>query len=55
MLALLAGGSTNREIAATLSVTIATVKSHLVHVYAKLEVRNRQEALSRAVGLGLLA
>jgi ATP/maltotriose-dependent transcriptional regulator MalT len=26
-----------------------------VHVYAKLEVRNRQEALSRAVGLGLLA
>ena len=55
VLALLAGGSTNREIAATLSVTIATVKSHLVHVYAKLEVRNRQEALSRAVGLGLLA
>jgi DNA-binding NarL/FixJ family response regulator len=55
VLALLAGGSTNREIASTLSVTIATVKSHLVHVYAKLEVRNRQEALSRAVGLGLLA
>jgi len=55
VLALLAGGATNREIASTLSVTIATVKSHLVHVYAKLEVRNRQEALSRAVGLGLLA
>jgi DNA-binding NarL/FixJ family response regulator len=54
VLALLAGGATNREIASTLSVTIATVKSHLVHVYAKLEVRNRQEALSRAVGLGLL-
>jgi DNA-binding NarL/FixJ family response regulator len=55
VLALLAGGATNREIAATLSVTLATVKSHLVHVYAKLEVRNRHEALSRAVGLGLLA
>ena len=55
VLALLAGGASNREIASTLSVTIATVKSHLVHVYAKLEVRNRQEALSRAVGLGLLA
>ena len=52
---LLAGGATNREIAATLSVTLATVKSHLVHVYAKLEVRNRHEALSRAVALGLLA
>ena len=55
VLALLAGGATNREIAATLSVTLATVKSHLVHVYAKLEVRNRHEALSRAVALGLLA
>jgi DNA-binding NarL/FixJ family response regulator len=55
VLALLAGGATNREIAQTLTVTLATVKSHLVHVYAKLEVRNRQEALSRAVALGLLA
>lgn len=54
VLALLAGGATNREIAATLSVTLATVKSHLVHVYAKLEVRNRNDALSRAVALGLL-
>jgi DNA-binding NarL/FixJ family response regulator len=55
VLALLAGGASNREIAATLSVTVATVKSHLVHLYAKLEVGSRQEALSRAVGLGLLA
>jgi DNA-binding NarL/FixJ family response regulator len=55
VLALLAGGATNREIASTLSVTLATVKSHLVHVYAKLEARNRHEALSRAVALGLLA
>jgi DNA-binding NarL/FixJ family response regulator len=54
VLALLAGGATNREIALRLSVTLATVKSHLVHVYAKLEVRNRQQALSRAVALGLL-
>lgn len=55
VLALIAGGASNKEIAANLSVTVATVKSHLVHVYAKLEARNRQEALSRAVGLGLLA
>jgi DNA-binding NarL/FixJ family response regulator len=55
VLALLAGGASNREIASTLSVTVATVKSHLVHVYAKLEARNRQQALSRAVALGLLA
>jgi DNA-binding NarL/FixJ family response regulator len=55
VLALIAGGASNKEIAANLSVTVATVKSHLVHVYAKLEARNRQQALSRAVGLGLLA
>jgi DNA-binding NarL/FixJ family response regulator len=54
VLAHLASGATNREIATTLTVTLATVKSHLVHVYAKLGVRNRHEALSRAVGLGLL-
>ena len=55
VLALLARGVSNRDIATALSVTLATVKSHLVHVYAKLEVRNRSEALSRAVSLGILA
>ena len=41
---LLAEGRNNREIAAALSVTLATVKSHLVRVYAKLEASNRNEA-----------
>ena len=54
MLACLAQGRTNREIAATLSVTLATVKSHLVHIYAKLGATNRNECLGRAVSLGLL-
>ena len=54
VLACLAQGRSNREIAATLSVTLATVKSHLVRIYAKLEAGNRNEALSRAVALGLL-
>ncbi len=54
VLVLLAEGRTNREIAASLSVTLATVKSHLVRVYAKLEAKNRNEALGRAVALGLL-
>ena len=53
LLALLAGGATNREIAASLSVTVATVKSHLVHLYAKLEVQSRHGALNRAAELGL--
>jgi DNA-binding NarL/FixJ family response regulator len=55
VLVLLAEGRTNRDIASTLSVTLATVKSHLVHIYAKLEATNRNEALGRAVALGLLA
>lgn len=54
VLACLAQGCSNREIAATLSITLATVKSHLVRIYAKLEAANRNEALGRAVALGLL-
>jgi DNA-binding NarL/FixJ family response regulator len=54
VLVLLAEGRTNRQIAAALSVSLATVKSHLVRIYAKLEARNRNEALGRAVALGLL-
>jgi DNA-binding NarL/FixJ family response regulator len=55
VLACLAQGRSNREIAATLSVTLATVKSHLVRIYAKLEATNRNEALGRAVALGLIS
>jgi DNA-binding NarL/FixJ family response regulator len=55
VLACLAQGRTNREIAATLSVTLATVKSHLVRIYAKLGASNRNEALGRAVARGLLS
>ena len=54
VLVLLAEGRSNREIAAALSVTLATVKSHLVRIYAKLEASNRNEALGKAVALGLL-
>jgi len=54
VLVLLAEGRTNREIAAALSITLATVKSHLVRIYGKLEASNRNEALGRAVSLGLL-
>ncbi len=54
VLALLAEGRDNREIAAALSVTLATTKSHLARIYAKLEAKNRNEAVARAVALGLL-
>jgi DNA-binding NarL/FixJ family response regulator len=55
VLAFLAEGRTNREIAGALSVSVATVKSHLVHIYDKLGAANRNEAIGRAVAAGILA
>jgi DNA-binding NarL/FixJ family response regulator len=55
VLGLLATGSSNREIASALFVSLPTVKTHLAHIYEKLEARNRNEALGRAMSLGLLA
>lgn len=50
----LADGRSNQEIADALFVTPATVKTHLAHIYAKLEVKGRHQALARAVALGYL-
>ena len=52
---LLAEGRSNREIAGALSVSLATVKSHLVHIYDKLGAVNRNDAIGRAVAAGILA
>ena len=54
VLARLAEGRSNQQIAEALFITPATVKTHLSHIYAKLDVANRREALARAVALGLL-
>jgi DNA-binding NarL/FixJ family response regulator len=54
VLAMLASGSANKDIAEALYVTPATVKTHLSHIYAKLGVGDRHEAVARAVALGLL-
>lgn len=51
---LLASGRTNREIAADLFVSVGTIKAHTSNIYAKLQARNRAEALARARELGLL-
>ncbi len=53
VLALLAGGLTNAEIAARLSITLETVKSHVTRVLAKLGVRHRTEAALLAHRHGL--
>jgi DNA-binding NarL/FixJ family response regulator len=51
---LLAQDKSNREIAAALVVSEATVKSHLSRVYEKLAVSGRREAVRRAMELGIL-
>lgn len=54
VLALVAGGRTNAQIAAELFLTQATVKTHLVHVFEKLQARSRTDAVARARTLGIL-
>lgn len=54
VLARLATHTTNREIAQSLHVSEATVKTHLASIYNKLEVAGRREAVLVAVERGLL-
>ena len=54
VLRLVASGRSNPEIARTLVIGEATVKTHLVHVFEKLEVNDRTRAVTRAMELGLL-
>lgn len=54
VLALVAAGRPNRAIAGQLFISVDTVKRHVSHLFAKLGVANRTEAVVRARALGLL-
>ena len=47
ILALLAEGCPNKEIASRLFISSATVRTHLMHIYEKLHVRCRTEAAAK--------
>ncbi|MEV6998437.1 response regulator transcription factor [Streptomyces sp. NPDC093982] len=54
VLALVAKGTSNREIARELFISEATVKTHLTHLYAKLGVKDRAAAVATAYQRGIL-
>ena len=54
ILSLVAEGLSNPEIATRLFIGESTVKTHLIHAFEKLEVKDRTRAVTRAIELGLL-
>lgn len=50
----LAGGYSNREIAAAIHLSEGTVKNHVSAILAKFGVRDRTKAVLKAIDLGLL-
>ncbi len=54
VLALVADGRTNAQIAGELYLSVGTVKAHVHHIFGKLLVRNRSQAVARARELHML-
>jgi DNA-binding NarL/FixJ family response regulator len=54
LLKLIAFGSSNKEIAESLFITEGTVKNHITHIFGKLGVHDRTQAVLKAKELGLI-
>ncbi len=54
ILTLIAKGVSNNECARMLNVSPATIRTHLEHIYKKLEVTNRVEAVTEGIRKGLI-
>lgn len=54
VLTLIAEGKSNKEISAQLYLALNTVKRHAYNIYAKLDVKNRTQAVSKARQLRLI-
>lgn len=46
ILKLIAGGLTNKQISSSLSISESTVENHIHHVYKKLKISNRAQAVA---------
>ena len=55
VLRLVADGDSNQDIARKLVVSLATVKTHINHIFGKLDAESRVQVVARARTLGLLA
>jgi DNA-binding NarL/FixJ family response regulator len=54
ILQLIAKGLSNRAAAEALGLSRATIRTHLEHIYSKLDVSNRTEAVTEAIRRGLI-
>ncbi len=54
ILRLIAKGLSNRQVAELLGLSRSTVRTHLEHIYQKLDVSNRTEAVALGISQGLI-
>lgn len=54
VLRLIASGLSNQQIAKELVIAVSTVKTHINHIYGKLGVRSRTQAIAKGRASGLL-
>lgn len=54
VLKLMAKGAANKEIAAQLSITESTVKTHITNIFQKLDTSDRTEAVTQAIKRGII-
>lgn len=55
VLRLVAKGHSNKEIAGAMHISQATVKTHLIHIFRKLDVNDRTAAVTMALERGIIA